>query len=345
MILYIQTAFLGDLLLSIPTLQRLRQIYPDKKIHLLCRKNMGALLKENQLVDEVFDQFVQTKPGILEAKKVFSKYHYDLLICPHESFRSTVISAKVRAKRKIGYTNWFNRLVFDDCIQRPMHLPEVLRQLYLLSPLDVEMSTHLSDLKETKSPFLEIPSWSSMQLAQYRDPAAIKNWRQKYQLSLDQKIVCLAPGSVWPTKQWGLEKFSNTAAELIKRGHQVVLLGSKAEVDICEQIKQKNPKVTNLTGTTGLIELAQVIAASHHLVSNDSGAMHIASMTGTQTTGIFGPTVLSFGYQPWNTQASVVENKHLKCRPCSSHGGRSCPIGTHECMTSIEVASVLEKIN
>lgn len=340
MILYIQTAFLGDLLLSIPTLKRLREIYPGKQVHLLCRKNFGSILKENGLVDVVHDQFSGTKPSLFEIKKIFSKLNFDLVICPHESFRSTFISALVSAQQKIGYKNWLNTLVFSECVERPMQLPEVLRQLWLLRSLDAQMASRFAELTESAAPFRTIPTWSSMALPGYQDLAKRSHWKKKYGLDSNGKTICLAPGSVWPTKQWGEEKFSHLASDLFKSGRHVVLVGSPAESELCQKIQTQVPKVLNLAGKTSLIELAEVIAASDSLVSNDSGSMHIAAMVGTPSVSIFGPTVLQFGYQPWNEKAAVVENKVLTCRPCSSHGGRTCPIGTHECMTSISVHDV-----
>ena len=340
MILYIQTAFLGDLLLSIPTLKRLREIYPGKEVHLLCRKNFGSIIKENGLVDVVHDQFSGTKPTLYEIKKVFSKLNFDVVICPHESFRSTVISALIHAQRKIGYKNWVNSLVFSDCVKRPMNLPEVLRQLSLLRPLDVQTESRIASLTESVAPFRKIPGWSSMTLPRYQETSKRYDWKKKYGLDECRKTICLAPGSVWSTKQWGEEKFSQLASDIFKSGRQVILVGSPSESELCQKIQTQVPEALNLAGKTSLIELAEVIAASDYLVSNDSGAMHIAAMTGTPSVSIFGPTVLQFGYQPWNEKAVIVENKVLACRPCSSHGGKICPIGTHECMTSISVHDV-----
>jgi heptosyltransferase-2 len=344
MILYIQTAFLGDLLLSVPTLLRLRQLYPDKKIHLLCRKNLGSLFLENKLVDQVFDQFSANKPHFFEIRRQFSHLKYDLIICPHESFRSTWISALIRGKTKVGFTNFYSRWVFDHHSARPLQHPEVLRQLSLLAPLDPETRTRLELLQENKAPFNSIPLWSSMTLASYKDPHHQAEWSKRFGLPQGKKIVCLAPGSVWPTKQWGLAKYKQLSKDLIQKKMEVVLLGSAAEVSLAQEIVRDCPQVHNYVGRTSLVQLAQLIALCDVLVSNDSGAMHMASLVGTPSVSIFGPTVLEFGYQPWNTSSVVLENKTLQCRPCSSHGGKTCPIGTHECMTSIEVATVYQAL-
>jgi heptosyltransferase-2 len=165
-------------------------------------------------------------------------------------------------------------------------------------------------------------------------------------LSLDpqKKIVLLAPGSVWATKRWGASKFIELAELLLARGDQVVLIGSPDERDLSNHIASK-VAVLNITGETKIAEMVELIAGADVLVSNDSGAMHMASVAGTPTVAIFGPTVQSFGYQPWNPRARVVENTHIYCRPCSSHGGKKCPIGTHECMTSITAQVVLESLD
>ncbi len=344
MILYIQTAFLGDLLLSIPALKRLRQLYPDQKIHLLCRKNLGSLFVQTGLVDEAFDQFSATKPNLFEVLKTFSGKKYDLLVCPHESFRSTWISALISAKKKLGFSNFYSRSIFSQHNARPLSYPEVLRQLSLLTFVDPELEKKFLSLSEHQAPFREIPAWTSMDLDFYKQTERREHWGVKYKFDSQKKVVCLAPGSVWATKQWGVDKYTRLAQQLLAKGHQVVLVGSGSEVPLADQIESACPGVKNAAGATNLTELAEIIALSDVLVCNDSGAMHMASMTGTSTVSVFGPTVLGFGYQPWNANSVVVENKNLYCRPCSSHGGKVCPLGTHECMKSISAEQVLHEV-
>jgi len=341
MILYIQTAFLGDLLLSIPALRRLRKIYPDKKIHLLCRKGLGEFFVNEGLADKVFDNFKSQKPSLAEVKKTFAGVKYELLICPHQSTRSTLISFFIKADKKIGYESLMNRMVFDEVHPRPMHWPEVLRQLDLLKNLSGELKEQLASVENQEAPFSEIPRWSSMAMPRFSEKKTFKGRLQKkYGFDVSKKIIVVAAGSVWPTKRWGVEKYIELIKKFKNDASEVFLVGSPSEKDLSAQIAEAVPGVTDITGQTTIPELMDVIAGADLLLSNDSGAMHMASVTDVPTVAIFGPTVLSFGYQPWNPRAKVMENKNLKCRPCSSHGGKTCPIGTHECMLSIPADQV-----
>lgn len=343
MILYIQTAFLGDLLLSIPTLKYLRQLYPNKDIHLLCRRGLGSFFTQLGLVDRAYEGFKTSKPSWKEIGFFFKRNKYDVVICPHESVRSHLIVTRVRADKKIGYKKPWNFLVFDERHERPMYLPEALRQLVLLKNLDPELKRKIDTLSE-EAPFKNIPSWASMELEYFEDREKFKNQLREKQGVTQDKVYVLSPGSVWPTKRWGINKYKSLAEKLLQSGHDVILVGAPDEKSTALEIVNSLPKVINLTGKTNLLELAEVIAGSDGLVANDSGAMHMASVAGTSCVAMFGPTVQSFGYQPWNPKAQVLENKVLNCRPCSSHGTKECPIGTHECMTSIEVQAVLREL-
>lgn len=101
------------------------------------------------------------------------------------------------------------------------------------------------------------------------------------------------------------------------------------------------PRVINLAGETTLPEMLKLFAQGRLLISNDSGAMHIAAMVNLPTVAIFGPTTLDIGYRPWQESAIVVQKDH-SCRPCGKHGGQKCPIGTHICMKSIAAEEVYQ---
>lgn len=345
MILFIQTAFLGDLLLSIPTLMHLRKLYPDKKIHLICRKELGAFFIENQLVDIVYDNYKGKKPTWSELSGLLSSQIFDLVICPHQSFRSHYLVSKIKSSKKIGYRKWWNRFFFDSRFIRPMHLPEALRQIVLLQELDINLKQKIKEVFWLRAPFSQIPDWLSMTVAHLKESLDVRSWmEEKWKIPAEGDYLCLAPGSVWATKKWGDDHYKNLAESVTRRDQMVILLGSSSEYQLGEFVKNKQPQIYNLCGQTTLTEMAKILSRAKSLVCNDSGAMHMASVTETPTLAIFGPTVVDFGYQPWNKKALVIEDKELPCRPCSAHGTHLCPIGTHACMKNISVEQILKKI-
>jgi heptosyltransferase-2 len=314
----------------------LKAIYPNSELTLLCRKGVGEIFRELNISDVVeLDKKNQTEfsKTILTLKK----NSYDLLICPHESYRSAFISLKVKAKIKIGFKKWWNFFVFNKSVLRNMKLPEALRQLSLLQ-WDREAQSAISDyLKNNKIPVVAHMGLKEKILKHQRYSEILKKF------NLSEQPIFLSPGSVWNTKRWTMEGFEKVAEKLSPS--PIVFIGSSDEKKLCFEISSHVKGSLNLAGETSLFELLCLLTKGRVLVSNDSGAMHMASVAELPTVAVFGPTVLELGYQPWQNRAVVVENKELKCRPCGKHGHQKCPIGTHECMKSISSEKVLENIN
>ncbi len=332
-ILYVQTAFLGDLLLSVPTLKKLRALYPNAKIHLVCRNGLGAFFVEKKLIDYVYEVKKGNSKTYQEIKKSLLDINFDLLVSPHESIRTMLFSRSIKAKNKISYSRWYQRLAFNKMVERPMHLPEALRQLYLLTLISEEVRNEFKSLDASidwrNISASKIPVWASASIDKVKKDIS--------------KNVCLAPGSVWATKMWPKEYYAHLATSLIKKGFTITLIGAENERAVCDWIESKEPKVNNKVGATSLTDLIAIYEESVLLVSNDSGPMHMAALVDLPTVCIFGPTVLSFGYRPWqnNVKLSQID---LACRPCGKHGHDVCPIGTHDCMKMIEVRMVEEQV-
>lgn len=333
-ILVIQTAFLGDVLLSIPTLLRLKSLYPQSELTLLCRKGVGEIFRELKLADIVVELNKKNKQ---DFKKTFSELknkQYDLLICPHQSPRSMFMSLSFKARQKIGFKEWWNGFIFTKSLQRPIQLPDALRQLSLLSLIDSESKQAIENYNK------QIPKIAEMGLKnKILNHSKYNEITSKYKIP--KNAIFISPGSVWNTKRWTADGFTKLAQNV---GEQVVFIGSPDERELCTQISNQVPGSLNLAGQTSLFELLVLMTTGRVLVSNDSGAMHMGSVAELPTVAVFGPTVLSLGYEPWQKKSIVVENKELKCRPCGKHGHQKCPIGTHECMKSISSQIVLESV-
>lgn len=339
MILVIQTAFLGDLLLSVPLLKRIKSKYPQKKILLLCRNQYGSFFKNLDLCDDYFEVSVN-KNEIKSFYEKFKDFNFDIIISPHKSFRTNFLVAKLRAKIKIGFKNFYNFLFLHQRIRFNHNWPDAIRQISLLKNLDSDLNIELVKIANQKSPFTKIPNWADMRISyNYNVSKTVIN---KFKIP-EKPYVVISPGSVWPTKRWTTDGYSLVADNYIQKNYNIVIVGSPDEVDVCENLYEKirsKSNVLNLAGKTTIAELASIIGNAKILITNDNGSMHMASLMGTPCVAIFGPTTLELGYQPWSIHALTCE-LDLKCRPCGKHGSKKCPLGTHDCMLKLDATKVI----
>jgi heptosyltransferase-2 len=146
----------------------------------------------------------------------------------------------------------------------------------------------------------------------------------------------MSPGAAYGTaKRWLPERFAQAAASL---GDPVALFGSKDERDLCDSIRGQitTVPVENFAGRTSLREFIDLAAACRVFLTNDSGAMHIASALGVPTVAIFGATD-HVATGPTGSNARVVRQQ-VECSPCLL---RECPID-HRCMTAVTADQVVQ---
>ena len=339
-IIILQTAFVGDLLLSIPLLKRLKQLFPGCSIDLICRRGLGSFMQQLDLVQSVFEVDKSAGQRASLDAALFQN-SYDLLLSPHRTARSAFIGKKIRAKKKIGYREWWNFWAWHERVSRPKVFPEALRQLFLLKSVDPEISDFfkLENGVEWLAPkaTAQIPDWASMRC---ESSLVLSKWQEMF-----EKPVCfLAPGSVWNTKRWTVSGYAAVAEYYQERGMNVCLVGAPGEQQVTAEITAKISGLTDLCGKTSLFEMFQLFARGSVLICNDSGAMHMASVAGLPAVAVFGPTTLELGYRPWQDRAVIVEQE-LSCRPCGLHGSKQCPIGTHECMEGLSYRQVVAAVD
>ncbi len=346
-ILVIQTAFLGDLLLSVPLFKYLRAQFPGCEISLVCRKGFGALFKDLKLVEKTFEIKKKDKESYKQALAQIQAWDYDLLLSPHESLTTAFFVRQVKAKMKIGFAKWWNAPFFHKRVRKDLCLPDAIRQMSLLQEQDPKLKEqifqfHKMDLewrKKGEAFLTPVPDWASP-LVQL--PDAWNEIQSRFQLPT--RAVCLFPGSVWRTKQWTEVGFEEVGLKLKEQGQEVLIMGGPGEEALAERISAKIPGSRSLAGKTSQLETLLILSRADVVVTNDSAGQHLAALVGAPTVSVFGPTVLEFGYRPWNSKAIIVERKGLSCRPCGKHGHHKCPIGTHECMTKLSSTEVLQAV-
>ncbi len=328
-ILVVQTAFIGDLVMSTPIFPALRKIFPDSQIDVLVIPSSAIILKHNPYISNIltFDKKKNIFRKISEIIRLIShlyKNKYDIGIALQYSLTTAFLMLFGGVKKRIGNSHFWsatNRVA----VPKGLHIRQ--RTMQYLKPFSEE---EYSDETEIFLDKVEI------ELAEHITSTARSN---------NQKIIVIAPGSVRFTKMWSASKFEKLAKKLAENSYKVFLIGSKAESSICDKITNgvNNNNLVNLCGKLNLLESAALIKMSDLLVCNDSAPLHLGNAVKTRVFAIFGPTVKQFGCYPYRPDDKLIE-VDLDCRPCSHSGGKRCPLGHHNCMNLINEDYVFDLI-
>jgi heptosyltransferase II len=329
--LVIQTAFLGDLILSVPTLRRIKKNQPHRQLAVVCKKGLGDFLKNEGLVDLVFEVEKSNRQSYKEALNSLNSYTLNNVYCIHKSIRSLLFTAQLKAKRKIGYNSFVAFWFFDDVVDFEPEQHEVLRQFKILESTDEETRIKFFDeqLVDLNKAGQSIPEYFSFKSA--------KQLRQK------TGRIALFPGSVWETKKWTEQGFAELAQKLNSAGYKIEFLGGPQEKELCERIAQLAGTGEVLAGQYDIATSLQKVRDYDLVVSNDSAPTHMAVYQNTPVVTIFGPTTSKMGFRPWSNNSEVVELNDVTCRPCGPHGHKECPLKHHNCMKQISADMVFEK--
>lgn len=320
--LIIQTAFLGDVILCTPVLSELRRIYPDALIDVVVRKSAVSLLENHEAVHRVipFDKSTSKIKAIQQTTREIRKTHYDEVINLQRYFSSGLLTLFAKGKAKIGFQKNPLSLFYQEKLPHEMEqgIHEVQRNLQCIKH---------HGAKESVRPSLYPSEEDYEKVVSYKD----------------QPYYCIAPASVWFTKQLPEEKW----IELLKQlNHRVYFIGGAADDDLAKRIIEAagSKNSLRLCGKLSLLQSAALLKDAEMNFVNDSGPLHLASAVNAPVTAFFCSTIPDFGFGPLSENSRIVETKeNLDCRPCGVHGHKSCPKGHFNCGHTIAVEEALAK--
>ena len=327
-IIIVQTAFLGDVVLTLPLCAASRHVLPGAEVVLVTTPAAAEFVRGLGVADEVvaFDKR-GTHRKLSSQRRLaqsLSRSARTSVLVPHKSLRTALFVRSIGADTIITYNDAVTRWIATDVVPYPVQRHDAQRHLHLLSPL-----------LESKCSVPDVADLLPINLGQDLPPELMP-----WDLSSSAPRVVLAPATVWPTKQWPVTRMRELAARCLHEGLQVCVIGDASVSGVMNGLDG----VKDLTGRTTLGQAASVVATANAVVANDSAPVHLASLQNVGVVAIFGPTVPEFGFGPLGNRARVVQLADLECRPCSAHGGARCPLGTHACMTGISVDAVFETL-
>ena len=324
-IVVIQTAFIGDAILTLPLVQAARNAFPSAKVDLVVTPRSKELFSNHPDIREAigYDKRGADRGlrGLLRMARNLQSRSYDLALIPHRSLRSALLGFFSGAPVRIGFDRSAGRILMTGTVRYRRDVHEIDRNLSLLSTL--------------------IPSEVKRELPRIYPSEADERKVDRLLLELEighpDKLIAIAPGTIWNTKRWLKERFASLAANFEQAGWEVVLIGGNDDKSLCNEIRKltNSSLVYDASGALTLLQSAELIRRCRVLICNDSAPMHLATAVGTPVVAIFGATVPAFGFGPTGPYDVVVETEGLKCRPCSIHGGEKCPIKTFDCMHNI----------
>lgn len=314
--LVVQTAFIGDVVLATAILEKLHQHYPDAAVDFLVRKGNEGLLQEHPFLHEVltWDKKQSKYRHLLQLIKAIRQRRYDKLINVQRYATTGFLTAFSKAKETIGFDKNPLSFLFTRKIKHAftagMH--ETERNQALISPF--------TDNNAAKPRLYPSPT----------DKQKIKPYQGK-------PYLCIAPSSVWFTKQYPKEKWISFLNQLPPK-YTVYLLGAPRDKALCEEIRKASlfPFIINLAGQLNFLQSAALMEGAVMNYVNDSAPLHFASAVNAPVTAVYCSTVPAFGYGPLTDRSFIVEKKEpLNCRPCGLHGYRTCPKQHFKCAMDI----------
>ena len=313
--------------MSLPALRALRERFPRAKISILAKPWVADLYGREPFCDEMIPYTAADLKSKWAAGRALASRNFDCAVLLQNAFEAAAIAFAARIPERIGYARDGRSLLLTRAVPvpRPGEIPaherfyylELLRRAGIIHALPESPAIRLEGAAAAKE----------SGLARFRS------------LGWDQPVIGVSPGAAYGSaKRWVPDRFAEAANSLAaESGAAVAVFGSQAERELCAWVAAAiAAPVRNFAGETTLAEFIELAAACRVYLTNDSGAMHIASALGVPTVAIFGATNhLTTG--PTGPLARVVREP-VECSPCLR---RECPID-HRCMTRVEAATVAE---
>jgi heptosyltransferase-2 len=354
--------WLGDAIMTIPGLLRLRERFPDSPICLLSPEKLTDLWQHHKAISEVIPISAGESPFAI-GRKLRSR-HFDIGLVLPNSTRSALELWWARVPRRVGYARPWRNLLLGEKVAEPqgflpMHKRSLgeIQRLISASPLTAPGAQPAPAFAKTKSHHIHHYLHLVASLGANSEPlppqlnvtaAEVDAVVRKFGLAPlrggERMLFGINPGAEYgPAKRWPIDRFVATARTVGSRLKCTWLIfGGVGDVEIASHLalglQAEESAVRNLAGQTSLRELCALLKICRLLLTNDTGPMHVAAAVDTPVVALFGSTSPAFTAPglPGDTRHRLLDSQ-VPCAPCFRG---ECPID-FRCMQGITVDRVV----
>lgn len=320
------TNWVGDAIMALPALRRVRSRFPDAEIAVLARPYVADIYRHQDVADQIIPyEFRGEHAGLRGRERLageLRRQRFDTALLLQNAFDAAWLVWRSGIPERIGYARDGRSLLLSKAIPVPksgeipaheqFYYLELLRRAGWLDEITAESSISLKVCPDSKE------NAERALLTAGARPGALR--------------IAVGPGASYGSaKCWPPDRFAEVADRLSARfDADVILFGTSAEASVSSTIAaaMRRPPI-DLTGKTNIAGLPALLSRCHLFIGNDSGAMHVAAAAGLPVVAVFGPTDPG-GTAPVTPRCTIVQEKP-HCSPCFL---RRCPID-HRCMTRV----------
>lgn len=330
-ILFIQTAFPGDAILTLPAIKKLKDFLPDSMIDVLCIPATKEIFSSSPFVDNAI--FIDKKgehKSLLRTYKFIKQLkqnNYTRIYSSHRSLRTSLIVLLLEVRETYGFDTSMLMHVYKNLIPYKSSKHEVQRNFDLVGfEYDEQSWRIIPEIIPNKESLEKVNSF-------------IK------QNDIQNRFIAIAPGSVWSTKRYPSDYYEVIIKHLADKKYKIVLFGGENDKSITDNIAAKfSTNVFNTAGNFSIVESIELLRYATLLISNDSAPTHMGVSADIKVLTIYCSTVPKFGFYPYNEKSSSISFDDLKCKPCGIHGHDVCPVKTFDCAMKLLPDQVIFKL-
>jgi heptosyltransferase-2 len=332
----------GDAVMSMPAVQRLRELEPEAHIALTCPGNLQPLWQHNPFLNEVIPFDGRAAPIHLLAER-----DYDVAVIFPNSFSSAWECWRAGIPCRVGFAGRARRWLLTDIVKEARGERFVHKKLNVAGKEFRVKSCEV--VRHQVRRYLDIISY----LGGNRSHVPPKIWLApgelpsltKFAHDDGRQFIAINAGAEYgPARRWMPDRFAEVARRISEEWDcRCLLLGGLGDTAIAGQIEAKLREtvpdgsfVVNVAGKATLLELCALLRRCRLVVTNDAGPMHVAAALGVPVVAVFGSTEPELT-GPLHDRAVVVRER-VECSPCFL---RECPID-FRCMERVTAERVAE---